>query len=31
MQRNHRFTLAGDSLRAERPKTIKKEKNSDPS
>jgi DNA replication protein DnaC len=27
MQRNHRFTLTGDSLRAERPKAIKKEKN----
>jgi DNA replication protein DnaC len=31
MQRNHRFTLTGGSLRAERSKTIKKEKNSDPS
>jgi len=29
MQRNHRFTLTGDSLRAERPKTTKKEKNID--
>ena len=29
MQRNHRFTLTGDSLRAERPKTGKKEKNID--
>ncbi len=29
MQRNHRFTLTGDSLRAERPKTAKKEKNID--
>jgi len=27
MQRNHRFTLTGASLRAERPKTAKKEKN----
>jgi hypothetical protein len=31
MQRNHRFTLTGDSLRAERPKTSRKEKNIDPS
>lgn len=31
MQRNHRFTLTGDSLRAQRPKTTKKEKNIDPS
>lgn len=31
MQRNHRFTLTGDSLRAERPKAIKKEKNTSPS
>ena len=31
MQRNHRFTLTGDSLRAERAKTVKKEKNIDPS
>ncbi len=31
MQRNHRFTLTGDSLRAQRPKTAKKEKNIDPS
>ncbi|MEC5159874.1 integrase [Janthinobacterium sp. CG_S6] len=31
MQRNHRFTLTGDSLRAERPKTVKKERNIDPS
>lgn len=30
MQRNHRLTLAGDSLRVER-KTMKKEKNIDPS
>lgn len=30
MQRNHRFTLTGDSLRAERPKTTKKEKNATP-
>jgi len=30
MQRNHRLTLTGDSLRAER-KTIKKEKNTNPS
>jgi transposase len=29
MQRNHRFTLTGDSLRAERPKTSGKEKNID--
>lgn len=29
MQRNHRFTLTGDSLRAERPKNAKKEKNTD--
>lgn len=29
MQRNHRFTLTGDSLRTERPKTSKKEKNID--
>ena len=26
MQRNHRLTLTGDSLRADRPKTTKKEK-----
>lgn len=31
MQRNHRFTLTGDSLRAERPKAIEKEKNTTPS
>ncbi|MBC7622313.1 MAG: ATP-binding protein [Aeromicrobium sp.] len=31
MQRNHRFTLTGDSLRAQRPKTSKKEINIDPS
>lgn len=31
MQRNHRFNLTGDSLRAQRPKTTKKEKNIDPS
>jgi transposase len=31
MQRNRRFTLTGDSLRAERPKAIKKEKNTTPS
>lgn len=31
MQRNHRFTLTGDSLRAERPKTGRKEKKVDPS
>jgi len=31
MQRNHRFTLTGDSLRTERAKTSKKEKNIDPS
>lgn len=31
MQRNHRFTLTEDSLRAERPKTAKKEKSIDPS
>lgn len=29
MQRNHRFTLTGDSLRAERSKNAKKEKNTD--
>ena len=29
MQRNHRFTLTGDSLRAQRPKTTKKERNID--
>jgi DNA replication protein DnaC len=31
MERNHRFTLTGDSMRAQRPKTAKKEKNIDPS
>jgi DNA replication protein DnaC len=31
MQRNHRFTLTGDSLRAQRPKRRKKEINFDPS
>ena len=31
MQRNHRFTLTGDSLRPERPKPIKKEKPIEPS
>jgi DNA replication protein DnaC len=31
MQRNHRLTLTGDSLRAQRPKTRKKEINIDPS
>jgi DNA replication protein DnaC len=31
MQRNHRFTLTGDSLRVERLKTAKKEKNIDAS
>jgi DNA replication protein DnaC len=31
MQRNHRFTLTGESLRAERPKTNQKEKNTAPS
>lgn len=31
MQRNHRFTLTGDSLRAALPKTAKKEKNINPS
>lgn len=31
MQRNHRFTLTGDSLRMQKPKTMKKEKNIDPS
>ena len=31
MQRNHRVTLTGDSLRAQRPKTCKKEKNVAPS
>ena len=29
MQRNRRFTLTGDSLRAERPKATKKENNID--
>jgi hypothetical protein len=29
MQRHHRFTLTGDSLRTERSKTAKKEKNID--
>jgi DNA replication protein DnaC len=29
MQRNHRFTLTGDSLRMQKPKTAKKEKNID--
>jgi DNA replication protein DnaC len=31
MQRNHRFTLTGDSLRMQKPKTVKKEKNMAPS
>ena len=31
MQRNHRFTLTGDSLRPDRQKVSKKEKNIDPS
>ncbi len=31
MQRNHRFTLTGDSLRMQKPKTAKKEKNMAPS
>jgi DNA replication protein DnaC len=31
MQRNHRFTLTGDSLRPEKPKPTKKEKTIDPS
>ncbi len=31
MQRNHRFTLTGDSLRMQKPKTAKKDKNMDPS
>ena len=31
MQRNHRITLTGDSLRNERQKVSKKEKNIDPS
>ena len=31
MQRNHRFTLTGDSLRIQKPKTAKNEKNIDPS
>lgn len=31
MQRNHRLTLTGDSLRADRSKTSKKEKKTDPS
>jgi len=30
MQRHHRITLTGDSLRQQRPKTAKKEKNIDP-
>jgi DNA replication protein DnaC len=30
MQRHHRITLTGDSLRQQRPKTPKKEKNIDP-
>ena len=31
MQRNHRFTLTGDSLRAQGPKPARKEKTTDPS
>jgi hypothetical protein len=31
MQRNHRLTLTGDSLRQEKQKISKKEKNIDPS
>lgn len=31
MQRNHRFMLTGDSLRAWRPNTSKREKSIDPS
>jgi DNA replication protein DnaC len=31
MQRNHRFTLTGESMRQSRQKTAKEEKNSDPS
>jgi len=31
MQRNHRFTLTGDSLRMQKPKTAKKDKTMDPS
>ncbi len=31
MQRHHRFTLTGDSLRQEKPKTNKREKNIEPS
>jgi DNA replication protein DnaC len=31
MQRNHRLTLSGDSMRSQRPKTARKEKNIDPS
>ena len=31
MQRNHRFTLTGESLRPEKSKPVKKEKNIDPS
>ena len=31
MQRNHRLTLTGDSLRQEKPKPLKKEKTIDPS
>ena len=31
MQRNHRITLTGDSLRTQAPKTVQKEQNIDPS
>jgi len=31
MQKNHRFTLTGDSMRVSKQKNIKKEKNMDPS
>jgi hypothetical protein len=31
MQRNHRFTLTGDSMRQFKPKSEKEEKNIDPS
>ena len=31
VQRNHRLTLTGDSLRQEKPKLLKKEKTIDPS
>ena len=31
LQHHHRFTLTGDSLRTEQAKTVKKEKNTQPS